>query len=76
MHKLLAIKDSTNRNVGLFNMAHLLCVWENGPTYNNTFTFEFTNNRKVTVQQSDAGIILMKAGFEIITLDQNSSEKE
>jgi len=56
-------------NVGLFNMAHLVCVWENSPLENSTVTFEFTNNRKVMVQRSDAEAILIKAGFDIITLD-------
>ena len=68
MNKLLSIKDQTNRNVGLFNMAHLVCVWENGPIHNDSVTFEFINNRKITVLRSEASVILEKAGFDLIIL--------
>lgn len=66
--KLLPIKNQTNLNVGMFNMAHLVCVWENGPVYKDTFTFEFTNDRKIQVSKEDAIKILEAAGFEIISI--------
>ena len=66
--KLLPIKNQLNQNVALFNMFHLICVWENGPLHNDSFTFEFTNNRKVQVTRDDAMKILEQAEFQVITL--------
>lgn len=65
--KLLPIKNQANQNVAMFNMFHLICVWQNGPMYNDSFTFEFTNNRKIQVSHDDALKILERAEFEVIT---------